>query len=90
MPEFIGGRAQDVPELMTALNNCSNRLRISDTHNVDPVLQATCAAFGFIFILPLADGNGRLHRFLIDYVLPERDYIRRARFSCIERDARPD
>lgn len=74
IPEFIGARAEDVPELMTALNGCNNRLRISDTHEVDPVLQAAALAFGFVYIHPLADGNGRLHRCLIHHVLAERKF----------------
>ena len=71
LPEFIGARHQDVPDLMTSLNLCNNRLRISD---VDPVLQAAIIAFGFVYIHPMADGNGRLHRCLIHHVLAERKF----------------
>ncbi|MHC0055831.1 Fic family protein [Actibacterium sp. D379-3] len=74
LPEFIGARHEEVFELMTALNECNNRLRISDTDDVDPVLQAACIAFGFVYIHPLADGNGRLHRCLIHHVLAERRF----------------
>ncbi len=74
LPEFIGARHEEVIDLMTALNECNNRLRISDTDDVDPVLQAACIAFGFIYIHPLADGNGRLHRCLIHHVLSERGF----------------
>ena len=41
------------------------------------VMRAAVLAFGFIYIHPLADGNGRVHRFLFndilrrDGVLPE-------------------
>lgn len=71
IPEFIGARQADVPELMTALNECNNRMRPSD---LDAVLQATAIAFGFVYIHPLADGNGRLHRCLIHHVLAERKF----------------
>lgn len=74
LPEFIGARHEEVCDLMTALNECNNRLRISDTDDVDPVLQAACIAFGFIYTHPLADGNGRLHRCLIHHVLSERGF----------------
>ena len=57
---------------MTALNECNNRLRISDIDDIDPVLQAACIAFGFVYIHPLADGNGRLHRCIVHHVLAER------------------
>lgn len=74
LPEFIGAKHEDLPELMTGLNECNNRLRITDIEDVDPVLQAACIAFGFIYIHPLADGNGRLHRCLIHHVLAERGF----------------
>lgn len=32
--------------------------------NVDPVCAAAAASFGFVFIHPFEDGNGRIHRFL--------------------------
>lgn len=74
IPEFIGAKHQDVLELMTGLNECNNRLRITDTDEVDPVLQAAIIAFGFVYIHPLADGNGRLHRCLIHHVMAERKF----------------
>lgn len=74
LPEFIGARHENLAELMTGLNVCNNRLRITDTKDIDPVLQAACIAFGFVYIHPLADGNGRLHRCLIHHVLAERGF----------------
>lgn len=71
LPEFIGARHEDVPKLMFALNECNYLLRKSD---VDPVLQAAIIAFGFAYIHPLEDGNGRLHRCLIHHVLAERKF----------------
>lgn len=71
LPEFIGARPDDLPELMTGFNECNNRMRPSD---LDPVLQAAALAFGFVYIHPLADGNGRLHRCLIHHVLAERKF----------------
>lgn len=71
LPEFIGARAQDLPDIMLGLNECNNRMRPSD---VDPVLQAAAIAFGFVYVHPLADGNGRLHRCLIHHVLAERKF----------------
>lgn len=71
IPEFIGARQADLPALMTALNECNNRMRPSE---LDAVLQAAAIAFGFVYIHPLADGNGRLHRCLIHHVLAERKF----------------
>ena len=74
IPEFIGARPDDVHDLMTALNECNGRLRAADADEVDPVLQAAAIAFGFVYIHPLADGNGRLHRCLVHHVLAERKF----------------
>lgn len=71
VPEFIGAKHEDLSDLMLNLNDCNNRLRQSD---VDPVVQAAAIAFGFIYIHPLQDGNGRLHRCLIHHVLAERKF----------------
>jgi hypothetical protein len=38
------------------------------------VLQAAATAFGFVYIHPFQDGNGRLHRCLIHHVLAERKF----------------
>jgi hypothetical protein len=35
---------------------------------LDPVVAAAALAFGFVYIHPFADGNGRLHRWLIHHV----------------------
>lgn len=71
MPEFIGARPDDVPDLMLALNDCNNKMRPQD---IDPVIQSAIIAFGFVYIHPLEDGNGRLHRCLIHHVLAERKF----------------
>lgn len=36
---------------------------------VDPIIVAACVSFGFVYIHPFYDGNGRLHRFLIHHLL---------------------
>jgi hypothetical protein len=41
---------------------------------LDPVLQAAAIAFGFVYVHPLQDGNGRLHRCLIHHVLAGRRF----------------
>ncbi len=35
----------------------------------DALVKTACAAFGFVYLHPFLDGNGRLHRFLIQHVL---------------------
>jgi Fic family protein len=39
-----------------------------------PVLRSVATAFGFIYIHPFQDGNGRVHRCLIHNVLAERKH----------------
>ncbi|WP_277185778.1 Fic family protein [Caballeronia sp. BR00000012568055] len=35
----------------------------------DVLVKAACSAFGFVYLHPFFDGNGRLHRFLIQHAL---------------------
>lgn len=39
------------------------------TQGQSSVMRSALAAFGFVYIHPLADGNGRVHRFLVNDVL---------------------
>jgi Fic/DOC family len=71
LPEFIGARPGDLTPLLTGLLEANARMRESD---LDPVLQAAATAFGFVYIHPYQDGNGRLHRCLIHHVLAERKF----------------
>ncbi len=41
---------------------------------LDPVVAAAVSAFAFVFVHPFEDGNGRLHRFLIHYVLRRHEF----------------
>ncbi len=71
LPEFIGARAQDLADLMAGMLEANDRMR---DDGIDPVLQAAATAFGFVYIHPFEDGNGRLHRCLIHHVLAERRF----------------
>ena len=68
---FICPRPQDVPGLMDAWVVLLGRLV---NGAVDPVVAAAVASFAFVFIHPFADGNGRIHRFLMHHVLAKRGY----------------
>ena len=41
---------------------------------LDPVVAASVLAFGFVYIHPFDDGNGRLHRYLVHHVLAQRGF----------------
>ncbi len=71
LPEFIGARPEDLANLVAGMLAANERMRESD---LDPVLQAAATAFGFIYVHPYQDGNGRLHRCLIHHVLAEREF----------------
>jgi hypothetical protein len=71
LPEFIGARPDQLQELLTGLITANERMRQS---TLDPVLQAAATAFGFVYIHPFDDGNGRVHRCLIHHVLAERKF----------------
>jgi len=71
LPEFIGARPDDLETLMDGLVAANERMR---GNALDPVLQAAATAFGFVYIHPFEDGNGRVHRCLIHHVLAERNF----------------
>ena len=71
LPEFIGARPADLDSLMAGLLEANDRMR---EDGLDAVLKATATAFGFVYIHPFEDGNGRVHRCLIHHVLAERQF----------------
>ena len=70
LPDHIDARPQDLSSLMQGLFDFDR----GPAKELDPVLAATVLAFGFIYIHPLEDGNGRLHRYLIHHVLSQRGF----------------
>jgi Fic family protein len=75
LPDHISARWQDLHRLLEALIETDARLR--EDRSMDPVIAATMIAFGFVFIHPFTDGNGRIHRYLIHHVLAERNFAPR-------------
>ena len=43
--------------------------------NVSPVIHATTIAYGFVFLHPFEDGNGRIHKFLMHNILSLRGIV---------------
>jgi hypothetical protein len=66
IPEHISARPQDLKSLMAGIIDYDAR---SLNGKVDPVAAAAAIAFGFVYVHPFEDGNGRLHRWLIHHVL---------------------
>ena len=71
IPEHISAKWEDLDELINGLLDTNNKLLNS---NLDPVLSATIVAFGFVFIHPFEDGNGRIHRYLIHHILAKKKF----------------
>jgi len=71
VPEHVSARWEDLEELVHGLLKTNTALIEED---VDAVLAATITSFGFVFIHPLQDGNGRIHRYLIHHVLARKGY----------------
>ena len=70
LPDHISARHEDLSDLMRGL--------ISFDHDyaseIDPVIASAVLAFGFVYIHPFEDGNGRIHRYLIHHALTARGF----------------
>lgn len=66
IPNHISARHEDLPSLMEGLTQFASR---STEGGLDPVVTAASLAFGFVYIHPYVDGNGRLHRWLVHHAL---------------------
>ncbi|MGM0633230.1 MAG: Fic family protein [Pseudomonadota bacterium] len=81
--EFVPPRPDDVPGLMNGLLEAARMARTGDPApgnqklSFDPVVSAATIAFGFVFIHPFMDGNGRIHRYLIHEVLANAGFTPR-------------
>ena len=72
MPNHISARPDDLKALM---NGLIETYELLIRENFDAVLLATILAFGFVFIHPFEDGNGRIHRYLFHHVLAEKGFV---------------
>lgn len=72
LPDHISAKWQDIDQLLDGL--IATNTLLEETRDFDAVLAATAVAFGFVFIHPLADGNGRLHRYIIHHILSRLNF----------------
>ena len=72
MPVHISARPEDLESLLSGLIETYRLLSKSD---YDAVLMAALIAFGFVFLHPFEDGNGRVHRYLFHHVLAEKGFV---------------
>ncbi len=68
---FVAPKPEDISQLMDGMFYAYKRMMSSEVH---PVVIAAAISFGFVFIHPFDDGNGRIHRFLIHNILAKRRF----------------
>jgi Fic family protein len=59
IPDHISARADDLKSLIEGMVAFDRGPAL----NLDPVIAAAVLAFGFVYVHPFADGNGRIHRY---------------------------
>ncbi len=72
MPDHISARSENVIQLVDGLIE-TEQLLLKD-QDFDAVMAAATIAFGFVFIHPFVDGNGRIHRYLIHHILARKSF----------------
>ncbi len=70
IPNHISARHEDIASLMAGLIAFDHTAE----NDLDPVIAAAVLAFGFVYIHPFEDGNGRIHRYLMHHVLARRGF----------------
>lgn len=70
---YIGPKSEHVPKLMQGLFEMHRALLLDNT--LPSMMHAAILSFGFVYIHPFSDGNGRIHRYLIHDVLKSRRTI---------------
>ena len=70
LPDHISARHEDLLNLIRGLIAFDR----GPASEIDPVLAAAALAFGFVYIHPFEDGNGRLHRYLVHHTLSVRGF----------------
>jgi hypothetical protein len=73
LPDHISSRADDIQRLVNGVIAFAERSEQAEGP-LDPVVAAAAVAFGFVFIHPFEDGNGRIHRWLVHHVLGRRGF----------------
>ncbi len=63
---YVCPKPDDIPELMAGLLTAH---RLMKEGAVPAIIHAAAISYGFVFMHPFEDGNGRIHRFLIHNIL---------------------
>ncbi len=68
---YVCPKPEDLPGLMEGWLAAHRQM---EEHDMPAVLHAAVIAYGFVFLHPFEDGNGRIHRFLIHNILARRHF----------------
>jgi len=71
IPDHISAKPEDLDILVNGLLTTNDFLAQTE---FDSVLAAALVSFGFVFIHPFVDGNGRIHRYLIHHTLAVKKF----------------
>ena len=71
IPDHISAKWQDVERLTEDLIISG---KVLEDSAFNAVLTAAIIAFGFVFIHPFVDGNGRIHRYIIHHILSKMNF----------------
>ena len=70
IPDHVSARAEDLRSLIDGMAAFDR----GPARDLDPVTASALLAFGFVYVHPFVDGNGRIHRYLIHHVLAQRGF----------------
>jgi hypothetical protein len=70
---YVSPRPEDLTPLMEGLISTHHKLKKDS--GIPVVIHAAIIAYGFVFLHPFEDGNGRIHRFLIHNILSQQGLV---------------
>jgi hypothetical protein len=70
LPVHVSARPEDLSSLVGGMVSFAS----AAMGEIDPVIASAALAFGFVYVHPFADGNGRIHRYLIHHALAQRGF----------------
>jgi hypothetical protein len=70
IPDHISARPEDLRSLIDGMVIFDQ----GAARGLDAVIAAAVLAFGFVYVHPFVDGNGRIHRYLIHHILAQRRF----------------
>lgn len=71
VPEHVSAPPEALQDLLAGIIDYDRRALAG---GASPVAAAAAIAFGFVYVHPFVDGNGRIHRWLIHHVLSAAGY----------------